>query len=72
MAEKEGFIKFYRDRYGFIQDPEGRQYFLHWTTVEDCGIDERSLTRNKPVKFIDEPSPKGRRPEVKYFTLLNV
>jgi cold shock CspA family protein len=49
--------------FGFIQDPQGTQYFFHRSSVRDISSASTEVHQNQAVSFVPGNSPKGPRAE---------
>jgi len=56
-----GTVKFFQDRlgWGFIQTPEGAEYFVHYRDL--IGDGHRTLVTGDRVQFEIEEGPKGAK-----------
>ena len=54
-----GKVKWFNDAkgYGFITHPDGRDVFVHYSSIEGDGF--RSLTQGQEVEYEAEEGPKG-------------
>jgi cold shock protein len=55
----EGTVKWFSPEkgYGFIEQPDGEDLFVHFTEVQVDGF--RTLTEGQPVRFEVAEGPKG-------------
>jgi CspA family cold shock protein len=56
-----GKVKWFNDAkgYGFIQRPDGKDVFVHYTAIEGSG--HRSLSEGQEVEFEVVDGPKGKQ-----------
>ncbi len=55
----EGRVKWFNDKkgYGFIADDNGKELFVHYSSIEDEGF--KSLQEGERVSFDEERGTKG-------------
>jgi cold shock protein len=64
MAEKkQGKVKWFNDSkgYGFIEQPEGGDVFVHYTAIQGQGF--KTLDEGQTVEFELVQGPKGQQAE---------
>jgi CspA family cold shock protein len=56
-----GKVKWFNDRkgYGFIEQEEGEDVFVHFSAIQGAGF--RTLAENDPVEFDVQEGPKGKQ-----------
>jgi cold shock CspA family protein len=59
QAVKRGTVKWFNDAkgYGFIVHDDGRDVFVHYSTIEATGF--RTLDQGELVEYEATPTPKG-------------
>jgi len=58
----EGAVKWFNEKkgYGFIQQDDGQDLFVHYTAIQGDGF--KTLTEGQRVRFEIEETSKARRP----------
>ena len=59
IAVSEGSVKWFNEKkgYGFIQQENGQDLFVHYTAIQSEGF--KTLTEGQRVRFEVEETPKG-------------
>ncbi|HXZ38858.1 MAG TPA: cold-shock protein [Thermodesulfobacteriota bacterium] len=59
MAVGEGQVKWFNEKkgYGFIQQENGQDLFVHYTAIQGDGF--KTLAEGQKVRFEVEDTPKG-------------
>ncbi|KPK93410.1 MAG: cold-shock protein [Deltaproteobacteria bacterium SM23_61] len=59
MAVGEGSVKWFNEKkgYGFIQQENGQDLFVHYTAIQGDGF--KTLAEGQKVRFEVEDTPKG-------------